>query len=84
MSEVLTPAEFAARYRVPERTVRDLCKSGRLPGAYRVGLRWRIDLSEFRAGARPASPQPRRRHVRVLPGDGDLLERLMAPTARAG
>lgn len=65
--EYLTPAEFAALLRVPERTVAGLCARAALPGAYRVGSRWRICLAEFKAGAR--SVPPVRLARRGLPAD---------------
>lgn len=64
----LTPAAFSSRVGVPESTVRALCARGELPGAYRVGSRWRIDFDEFRAGARPdPRPAPRSRRL-AAPG----------------
>lgn len=44
--------------KVSERTIRDLCAKGRLPGAVRVGSQWRIRLEEFDAGTRRASMRP--------------------------
>jgi len=39
---LLTPDDAAAILRVPVRTVVQLCAQGRIPGAAKVGRRWRI------------------------------------------
>ena len=39
----LTVDEAAKLLRVNAETVRRLCRMGRLPGAYRVGIQWRVN-----------------------------------------
>lgn len=45
---LLTPKQFAAVVQIDERTVRRLANKGELPGAYRIGGQWRIDVEEWR------------------------------------
>lgn len=52
---ILTLPEFCSLWRLSRRTVQGLCSRGLLPGAYRVGSRWRVDVAEFRAGAKVAA-----------------------------
>lgn len=42
MIELLTIREVCVLLRVGERTVYDLCREGRLPGAIKVGGQWRV------------------------------------------
>ncbi len=43
LKEVLTPKELAERLKLPESTVEEMARSGKLP-AFRVGKHWRFDL----------------------------------------
>jgi hypothetical protein len=38
----LTPAEYGKRYNLTEGQVRRRCEEGLVPGAYKLGLRWKI------------------------------------------
>ena len=40
--EYISIAQFAAKYEVSDRTVRNWCSGGRIPGAYLVGKTWNI------------------------------------------
>src|SRR5262245_47338437 len=40
--DVLTPEEASALLKVPRRTLVELCRRGEVPGARKVGRRWRI------------------------------------------
>ena len=40
--EYISITEFAAKFDVPERTVRNWCSTGRIPGAHLVGKTWNI------------------------------------------
>ena len=40
--EYISITEFAAKFEVPERTVRNWCSTGRIPGAHLVGKTWNI------------------------------------------
>ena len=40
--EYISITEFAAKFEVPERTVRSWCSTGRIPGAHLVGKTWNI------------------------------------------
>lgn len=42
MSDLLTPKQAADRLQVHVRTIRRLCHSGDLAGAFQVGRQWRI------------------------------------------
>lgn len=42
MIELLTIREVCAILRIGERTVYELCRAGRLPGAIKVGGQWRV------------------------------------------
>jgi len=45
--KLLSPKEYAAKYRVNERNVRLLCADGKLP-AVKVGKLWRIQDEEIK------------------------------------
>src|SRR6266542_5846092 len=49
LREVLTAEELAGRLKLPESTVLEMARSGKLPGAFRVGKHWRFDLDALRA-----------------------------------
>lgn len=40
--DVYTPDEFAAKVKLPRRTVTDLCARGEIPGAFQLAGEWRI------------------------------------------
>lgn len=51
-----TPAEVAKILRLPITTLHRLCREGRLPGAFKVGHKWRIDLEVLlRSQSQPAA-----------------------------
>jgi excisionase family DNA binding protein len=49
LREVLTAEELAGRLKLPESTVLEMARSGKLPGAFRVGKHWRFDVDVLRA-----------------------------------
>ena len=60
MSEYLTIDEVCALLKLGKRTVYDLCREGKLPGAAKIGNQWRVNrqqLDEWLAagGAAPRS-----------------------------
>jgi excisionase family DNA binding protein len=40
--DVLTPGEAAAVLKLPVKTITQLCRQGRVPGAAKVGRQWRV------------------------------------------
>jgi excisionase family DNA binding protein len=48
LREVLTAEELAGRLKLPESTVLEMARAGKLPGAFRVGKHWRFDLDVLR------------------------------------
>ena len=65
----LTIQEVCELLRVSERTVYDLCRSGKLAGAVKVGGQWRVERAAFEAwvrkGGEAASGAPQRPEERV-------------------
>ena len=62
--EYLTLQEAAALLRIGERTAYTRCRSGQLPGAAKVGGRWRVDRATLESWLRrggDAPPKPRSR-----------------------
>lgn len=63
--DLLTPDEAASELKVPVRTVVQLCAQGRIPGAAKVGRRWRIPraalerLFAFDEASVPSAAGPR-------------------------
>ncbi len=62
---IYTPEEAAAVLKVPPKTVTALCAQGRIPGAAKVGRRWRIPATAIvdyfeaaRKAAAPPAPEP--------------------------
>lgn len=49
MKPIWTPAEIAARWQVTESAVVGMCRTGRLPGAFKAGRQWRISLDALLA-----------------------------------
>jgi len=47
LEHVLTPKELAERLKLPESTVLEMARSGKLP-AFRLGKHWRFDLEVLR------------------------------------
>lgn len=47
LEHVLTPKELADRLKLPESTVLEMARSGKLP-AFRLGKHWRFDLDVLR------------------------------------
>jgi excisionase family DNA binding protein len=45
--EFMTVPEVAEVLRFPQQQVRLLCQSGRIPGAVRIGRRWRISRTRL-------------------------------------
>ncbi len=64
MTEFLTIPEVCDLLRLSERTVYDLCRSGTLAGAVKVGRQWRVERAAFeewvRKGGEAASEAPER------------------------
>ena len=56
--DYISVSEFAAKYDIPERTVRNYCATGRIEGAFLVGKTWNIP-----ADAHP----PRREKFKTTP-----------------
>ncbi len=48
MSNYMTVAQVCELLQLAERTVYDLCRQGRLPGAAKVGGSWRVDEEKLR------------------------------------
>ncbi len=61
MIGTLTIAEVCAILRIGDRTAYELCRTGRLGGAVKVGGQWRVDKAEFlkwfKAGGTTARPK---------------------------
>lgn len=49
----LTTTQAAADLQVTAETIAAYCKDGRLPGAYRVGRRWRVPTAALDAFKQP-------------------------------
>ena len=49
MPDFITVKEASVLLRVTDRTLYDLCRQGKLPGAAKVGGQWRIDRQELLA-----------------------------------
>lgn len=49
MAEFLTIAEVCEMLKLGERTVYDLCRQGKLPGAAKIGGQWRVNADELSA-----------------------------------
>jgi excisionase family DNA binding protein len=71
MIETLTIPEVCAILRIGERTAHELCRTGQLGGAVKVGGQWRVDKAAFeawvkRGGGSPveAAPEPSRTHTK--------------------
>ncbi len=54
--EVISVTEFAKLHNISERTVRNYCTGGKIPGAYQTGNTWNI----------PADAEPPRKRVRKI------------------
>lgn len=52
LPEIATLAEVAAFERIDVRTLRSEIDAGRVPGAYRRGRSWRVDMSVYNAARR--------------------------------
>ena len=48
MSNYMTVAQVCELLQLAERTVYDLCRQGKLPGAAKVGGSWRVDEEKLR------------------------------------
>jgi DNA-binding transcriptional regulator LsrR (DeoR family) len=51
-----TPNEVAPRMAMSEYTVRKLCRQGKMPGAVKIGGRWKIDPAKTLALSQTAGP----------------------------
>lgn len=49
MTELLTIDEMAARLKLSDRTICEMLRGGRLPGAAKISGKWRIDKRKLRA-----------------------------------
>jgi excisionase family DNA binding protein len=58
LREVLTAEELADRLKIPLGTVSAMARTGKLPGAFRVGKHWRFDLDLLRAGLSAVDKEP--------------------------
>ena len=63
MTEFLKIPEVSALLRVSERTVYDLCRSGKLAGAVKIGGQWRVERDAFEewvrtGGEAQEAPEP--------------------------
>lgn len=52
MTEFLTVREICELLRIGERTVYEMCRTGNLPGAVKVGGQWRVERTAFEAWLR--------------------------------
>lgn len=55
----LSVAEISAKWNISERTVRNYCASGRIPGAFLDGKTWRIPEDAQRPGRKKKNTAPR-------------------------
>lgn len=55
----LSVAEISAKWNISERTVRNYCASGRIPGAFLDGKTWRIPADAQRPGRKKKNTAPR-------------------------
>ena len=60
MSDYLTIREVCDKVRIVERTAYELCRSGKLPGAVKVGGQWRVERVAFEAWLKSGGDTPRR------------------------
>lgn len=68
MSELLTLREVMDLLRIGERTVYEMCRTGRLPGALKVGGQWRVRRGDLEAWLRERSA-PETDNLPASPGD---------------
>ena len=47
--KILTPTDLADRWRVTADVVAQMCRDGRLPGAFKAGREWRISTAALHA-----------------------------------
>ena len=47
-SSILTPEEFAEKYKIGRTKLYEMLRAGKIPGAFKIGNTWRIDESVFR------------------------------------
>ena len=55
----LSVAEISAKWNISERTVRNYCASGRIPGAFLDGKTWRIPEDAQRPARKKRNTAPR-------------------------
>lgn len=67
----ISVAELAARWGVSDRTVRNYCAQGRIPGAFLVGKTWNVPDDAARPGRRHAAAQCPRNLLDVLRAEKD-------------
>ena len=54
MPEYISAREAAARWGVSERSVRNYCAQGRVPGAFITGKTWNVPADAQKPGRKPA------------------------------
>jgi hypothetical protein len=57
LNHLLTVAEYAAKWRYSDWTIREYCKAGRIPGAEKSGAEWRIPADARILPAKTAKPE---------------------------
>jgi excisionase family DNA binding protein len=70
VDDVLTPAEVSRIVRVPAKTITQLCREERIPGATKVGRRWRIPA--WAVAELFGRPREERRGGDLCAGEGTL------------
>ena len=68
MSSFLTIPEVCAKLRIGERTAYELCRTGQLGGAVKVGGQWRVEEAAFekwvKQGGAAANQPPKKPEAR--------------------
>ena len=71
MPEYISAREAAARWGVSERSVRNYCAQGRVPGAFITGKTWNVPADAQKPGRKPAAKPKKRDLLQVLRDEKD-------------
>lgn len=75
MSEWYTPEQLGARLQIEVRTLQAQARNGQIPGAKKIGARWRFDVSKIDAWLNDTLVEPTSRPD-LTPSTQVKLERL--------
>ena len=71
MLEYISVREAAAKWGVSERSVRNYCAQGRVPGAFITGKTWNVPADAQKPGRKPTAKQKKRDLLQVLRDEKD-------------